>query len=249
VKAEIVKDFQTMIAILNQKPALPPPSNVRQLSKVWGWAVEFDITAARLIYFRKHWENKLVGKADKKGRWSGELSEGKLTDLEGNILTFDDHVDGVYFQNLDSLLITPPHSRFEEMFEFRDFYRKEATKALKALQGKFLIIEDELIPEAAESVRISQRITKLSKSGVFNDIESKKITTYFFEQTRKMIGEEITYDIFNGKVAVQDMKALQSFVDACMCRYLYAPAGYTKDDEPQLFVADYKHLFEKAKAA
>ncbi len=248
VKAEIVKEFQNILGIVNQRPTLMPPPNLKELGKIWGWTVEFDIDDARLIYFRKHTDIKVIGRADSKGKWPAELSNGKLTDLEGNILTFDDQIDGIYLENLDSIIVSPPHGRFETMFDFRDFYKKETTKALKSLKDNFLIMDDELIPKAAGKVRTAQRITKLSKSGIFEEIKSGKITSFFFEETRNGIGsEEITYDVYNGKLAIQDIKALDSFVDVCMSKYVSALAGHTKNENPQLFIAEYKHVFEKAK--
>jgi hypothetical protein len=249
VKAEIVKEFQSILAIMNQKPNLPLPPNIKELEKIWGWAIEFDIRNARLIYFRKHSDIRVIGKADERGKWPAELSDGKLTDLEGNILTFDDQIDSIYFESLDSMIVPPPHHRFETMFDFRDFYKRETTKALKALKGKILLIEDDLIPRAAEKPRTAQRITKLSQSGIFKDIENGKITTYFFSASKKVIGDDMTYGIIDEKLGVENMAELDSFVDACMCKYLRAPAGYSKDEDPQIFVSEYKHLYERVRRA
>lgn len=248
VDAAEVPNFKWMIDKLAQKPTKTTSfPSMKELADIWGFAVDVDTEHGKTVYFRKFTESKIIGKENEKGKWTGKLYEGRLTDLQGDVLTFDEQIDCIYFASTDSIVITSVFGRFEKMFDFRDYYKNETKRALKALQGKFLIIDNELIPKAAERIMTSQRITKLSKSGIFKEIESKKITTFFFEQTRKVVGEQITYDIYDGKVAVQDMKALDSFVDACLCRYLLAPAGYDEDADPVIFSVEYKELFEKAK--
>lgn len=240
--ASIVKDFQKMLDIINQKPNLPPPPNIKELTKIWGWAVEFDISDSRAIYFRKHTQTKLIGQADGNGRWPAELSNGELTDIDGNILTFDDHIDCVYFESLDSVMVIPPFSRFEEMFEFTDLFERETKKALKRLTSKnILILADvRLIDEAAKKKRMSRKITELTANKIIDQLEDGIITSYFFKATKEQVGEVITYTLNNNKIHIDDIKALGSFVDVCSHKYLKSMAGYREGADPLKFMADYK---------
>lgn len=246
VPAEDVPNFKWILDKLAQKPQkIDSFPNLNKLGDIWGFAVDMETQHGKTIYFRKYTESKIIGKENEKGKWSGRLHEGKLTDLQGDVLTFDEQIDCIYFGQTDTVVVTSQYGRFETMFDFRDYYKKETKKALGELKDHFLIIEDDLIQKAAGRIRTSQNITKLSRSGVFKDIKDKKITASYFKDTRDEFGADISYTLLGEKLVLDNVKDVDAFADVCSFKYLKGSAGLKKGDSPLLFTSDYKDIYQK----
>lgn len=247
IDADDVPDLKWMLDKLAQQPTIVGAfPDIKELTNPWGFAIQVDTENGKTTYFRKFTQSKIIGKANERGKWTGTLQDGVLTDLQGDVLTFDEQVDCIYFEKTDTVVITSKFSRFEEMFDFTEYYIKEAKKAIASIKEKFLLIDDDLIPKVLKKKRTIQKLTALSKDGFFKEILSGNITSHFFEGTKKKFGdEEVSYSIFNGKVSIEKVKDMVAFANACSSKYLEAAAGFTKGKDPQLFTAEYKHPFEK----
>lgn len=247
IDAADVPDLKWMLDKLVQQPIMTSRfPEMKELTNPWGFAIQVDTGNGKTIYFRKFTQSKIIGKANERGKWTGTLQDGVLTDLQGDVLTFDEQVDCIYFEKTDSVVITSIFSRFETMFDFTEYYVKEAKKAIASIKQKFLLIDDELIPKVLKKKRTIQKITALSKEGFFKDIISGKITSHFFEGTKKKFGDaEVCYSIFDKKVSIEKVEDMVAFVNACSSKYVEAAAGFDKNEEPQLFTTEYKHPFEK----
>jgi hypothetical protein len=242
-KTESVPDFKIILDQIDQHPSLQPPPNINKMGKMWGYAVEVDNAGGSVIYFRKFTNSKLIGRADGKGKWLGKLStEGRLTDLDGNILTFDQNVDCVYFKSLDSVMVTPPHYVFEGMFDFRDYYETETVKVMERLVEKAIlqIADSGIVSKAIEKRRLIRKVAELAADGFFDRLVAGQITTYFFEATKAQIGAKLTYVIKEDKISIPDVDALSAFVDVCDEKYVKSMAGYKKGMDPRIFMTEYK---------
>lgn len=247
IAADDVPDLKWMLDKIAQQPIIVGSfPSAKDLPNPWGFAIQVETENGKTTYFRKFTQSKIIGKANERGKWTGTLQEGVLTDLQGDVLTFDEQVDCVYFEKIDAVLITSIFSRFEMMFDFTEYYVKEAKKAIASIQKKFLLIDDELIPHVLKKKRTIQKLTSLHKEGFFKEILSGNITSHFFETTRRKFGDkEVSYTFLNEKVVVEKVKDMVAFVNACSSKYVEAAAGFKADKEPQLFTAEYKHPFEK----
>jgi Domain of unknown function (DUF4868) len=212
------------------------------MARMWGYAVEIYNASGRVICFRKFTESKLIGKTDDKGKWLGKISEGLVIEMKEEVLTFDQHIDGVFFKTLDSILVAPPHYIFEEMFSLRTFYENEYKKVIDHLRKKSLLEFDEegIISESQCKIRLIRKISELSLDGFFKRMEKGDITMYFFETTKQQIGTKIMYEVAGNKIRIPNGDALAAFVDVCAEKYVRSMAGYRKGMDPRIFMAEYK---------
>lgn len=245
IAAQRIAEFEWIRGIIDQHPLLrPPPKHFDEMDPMWGYAIQIGDLEKRVIYLHKYTNSKIVAETDKKGKWMGQLSsEGKIIDLKEKVLTLDQRIDGIYLDVIDSILVIPPHSFFETMFNLRDFYVKEYEKSIENLRNKSLIFVDIAVINSGRSQsRLVRRFTELSLDGFFKKMEEKEITTYFFEETKKQIGDKITYEIDGNHIRLLDVESMKSFIDVCAEKYVKSMAGYKKGVDPRIFMAEYKDL-------
>lgn len=219
------------------------PDDLNTLRRVWGYAVALENKNERLIFFRKYTDSKVIGK-ERKGKGSlfkAEYHKGRLKDVSGEVLVFDEWVDAIYIQSAEKVLVLD-WGKFETMFDFREYYKQESKKAIESLlANKVLVISDmDVIEKAIEKPRISTKVTRLYKEGVFARIESGDISMKYFSDYKTRLPGILKYDVNDGKVVVNDHESFQGFLDACEQRYLGALASFSTEDKPNIYRADFK---------
>jgi hypothetical protein len=255
IESEQVENFDEILKDIDQSSDVSPPPSTDKMGKFWGIAIEVQFRNSKgedekVVYFTKYTLNKVIGKTNEDGEWTGKLSkEGKLDEIPGTAVTFDKNIDFIYFRQLNSVVITPPHINFEMMFEMRGYYQKEARSSLERLVAKNLIViaSDSIVEDASNSTALSKTLTKLSKH-FFAKIESGEVEIFFFEESKRQVGAIISYEIVEGKIHIKDIEALRAFADVCSHKYLKSMAGYKENTDPLVFVTDYRHIFDKARS-
>lgn len=138
---------------------LPPFQGIGEIKDIWAYAIEIKFSGDKLIYFRKYAASKIISR---KGITT-LFVKNRLNKVEGDVLAFDDSIDCVYYKSLESIMVLDKE-KFENIFNFNDFYRKRSEKVLKSLSLSNVIdIDSAVILDASIKARISRKITVLSK--------------------------------------------------------------------------------------
>lgn len=219
-----VSAFNSILKDIDEFADLPPFKGIDELD-IWAYAIEINFSGDKLIYFRKYSASRIMSKK----RITTVFYRNKLDKVKGDVLTFDDFIDCVYYKRLVSILILDKE-KFENIFNFNEFYRKESENALNSLSD-IIKMDPGIILGASMKRRLSlmKKITELSKSGMLDkETIGNLIKTKYFEKHKKELPEIMMYDIVNNKIKVNDIKSLDAFLDTCAENYLKGLASENK---------------------
>jgi len=218
-----VMGFNSILNDIEHFVDLPPFNGIDKIKDIWAYAIEIEFNNDKLIYFRKYTASRIISK---KGMTT-IFYKDKLNKVRGDILAFDDVIDCIYYQSLGSIMILDKE-KFENIFNFNEFYRLRSVKTLKRLSN-LIDIDRKMIEDASLKTRTSRKITELSMSGrLESEYVRDLIKNKFFEKHKTELPMIMTYGIINGKIKIDDIKSLDAFLDTCAENYLKGLASENK---------------------
>jgi len=202
-----VDAFPYILNQINQYSSLETLTNVSDIKRIKGYAIEVRPESnGRLIYFRKFSESKILSR---KGFLPMVLYRGVFDSVKGDVFTIDGGVDCIYIENTQAgIIIVNNKGSFEDLFNFKEFYKLRAYDALTSLKASEIIeIPEEIIELASQKTRYARKITNLIKAAAFDETLREAFST----SKERLPG--LKFEISNGKIRIQDEDGLKHFID------------------------------------
>ena len=173
------------------------------------------------IYFRKYSPGSKISKSKR----LIVFKNGKFDELDGDVFKCDNQIDAIYYDSdLDhpdlensKFMFVKRVTEFEDIFSFLGYYKQETQKSFELLTSNSnLDIGDGLLDEIIDKIKIIKRISRLNKSGFFDDLDITTVKMYYDKAAKEHILE---LEINDGKFSIQNKQSLNDFLDICENRF------------------------------
>lgn len=142
--------------------------DMNQSKNLWAYAIKIGNSGITL--FRKYTENRIL---DKKGWISLFVQEGKFNQLKESILTIDEDIDCIYY---DEKIYILNIIQFERIFSFMDKFVEEINANITALEEKSIVDDTSSLWNLCKSdPRKVKKFYKVLKGDILTDLDLNKI--------------------------------------------------------------------------
>lgn len=204
-----IETFESVINQIKQFTRLETIESFEKIKRIHAYAIEVKTLNKSFLYFRKYQESKIITKKF----ITFLFYKGKFDEIKGDILIFDNLIDCFYLDETKKMYILN-RVNFEQIFDFKEYYRKQTIDALKTLEeSNSFEISQELANSIPTKYKIARKITKLHKSGTL------KISVEVLKKHKEKI-PHLRYTIEKEKIIINDEKALEDFLNVCYDNYV-----------------------------
>jgi hypothetical protein len=243
-----VPNLNEIIDPIYHHESVPTCKDIKEMNKnknkILAYAIDIqDNEYGKIIYFKKKEQVKVL-------KHKAILTQGVLNKIVEDVLEFDEKVDFIFVEKLNSIIIFNEEN-FEIIFRFRNFYLKNSSESLNKLDGTYVSINQNILIEIEKlNIPLLKNIVKLEKNHKFEQIKNNQITIDYFKDQQKIIQKQIPntdklkFDIKDNKITINEKKELKGFIDACNDTYLRSLARKNLNAEPDLYEAPEKNLLK-----
>jgi hypothetical protein len=241
IDSNYVSNLSLILNQTKQEPSVPGCKDLSEIDDIRGYAIMMEKkegSPRRIIIFKKKEETKIL----RKGSFFS-IENGKLEGFAKDAISFDRNIDCILIQGLNMMAIFVP-LKFEQLFNFEQFYIENSNKALKSLATiKYIAIDKEFIKSFTDDTEKNKRLRKnlsfLRRSEIFDEL-IRKIELDYFRLQKSVLGEEINYQINQDKLVINDNRSLDDFVNAALENYLTNLSKRYASDRPRYYKTEMK---------